>query len=322
MQPVIPSTQAPEVRTYFCPYCGWDYKDSSWTTDHVIPAAFGGPNKFAVVACRLCNGWIGKEIEQPILSTDSFKTALGEMLLSGERIKRRRNKRFISMNAVGLVYKGTFAKFRYDTKELTRQLVFFSEPDGLTPEQMLEKKRLMMLYPASDHDRNKQLELRLMDKLLLGCGHWLWGEKFSRSTYSALLRKQLREGTDEEEVLDMRPEEKHLVMKDEKGGEVDALDNAPDTTIGFFEEWGRFLGLVNLLGGYESLSSLGKLDPSIDLGIKRGIVVIARSTRNEVIRMNLDEYERFKDAEDGTQNAKTHGPTPNRDKILRHTSKN
>jgi hypothetical protein len=79
---------------------------------------------------------------------------------------------------------------------------------------------------------------------------------------------------------------------------------------------------VNLLGGYESLSSLGKLDPSIDLGIKRGIVVIARSTRNEVIRMNLDEYERFKDAEDGTQNAKTHGPTPNRDKILRHTSKN
>ena len=112
----MPTGRTKRVKRYFCPYCGKDYNDSSWTTDHIIPAALGGPRRFTVTACQSCNSKIGREIEQPTLASDSFKEALGELLISGARIKKRRKEDYIVLKATGLVYKNTLAKFFYDVK--------------------------------------------------------------------------------------------------------------------------------------------------------------------------------------------------------------
>jgi hypothetical protein len=147
-----------------------------------------------------------------------------------------------------------------------------------------------------DDERANQAQVRLFDKILLGSGQWLWGERFSRSTHSIELRDHLQNGIDYDKVLEIPPDEKHLALKDDMGKEVDALDNTPHATISIFEDEGDLWGLVNMLGGCESLVLLGKLDPSIDLGINKGVVVIAKSTENVVLKMSWDEYERYKDA--------------------------
>lgn len=285
------------VKRYFCPYCGKDYNDGSWTTDHIIPAALGGPRRFTVTACQSCNSKIGREIEQPALASDSFKEALGELLISGAKIKRRRKENYIVPKAIGLIYKNTLAKFFYDVKKRSKNILVITQPGGLTPKQLRQRKEGQIIMPVSvDDERANQAQIRLSDKILLGTGQWLWGERFSRSTYSTELRDHLQNGIDYDKVLDIPEDEKHLALKDDDGKEVDALDNTPHTTISIFEGEGHLWGLVNILGGYESLVLLGKLDPSIDLGINRGVVVIAKSTENAVLKMSWDEYERYKDA--------------------------
>ena len=75
----------------------------------------------------------------------------------------------------------------------------------------------------------------------------------------------------------------------------DALENVPHATIGIFEWENHLIGLVNLLGGYESMIMIGKTDSSINLGIKNdGIIVIAKSTANEVNKMTWQEYRKYK----------------------------
>ena len=84
----------------------------------------------------------------------------------------------------------------------------------------------------------EQVKARLADKILLGTGHWLWGESFSRSVYSKMLRDHLNNGIDIDELIELLPDEKYIAMLEDKK-EVDALDNSPHTTIGIFERGGN-----------------------------------------------------------------------------------
>lgn len=293
----MPTGRTAEIKRYLCPYCGKDYNDSSWTTDHIIPAALGGPRSFTITACKSCNNKIGREIEQPALASDSFRTALGELLISGATIKQRRKADSIVLKGMGLMYKNTLAKFFYDVKGRSRAINVISQPGGLTPEQLLQRKEFQIIMSVEeDGEQGKQAQVHLVHKILLGSGQWLWGERFSRSAYSTTLRDLLWNPIDFDKIIDVPSDEKHLTLKDDGGKEIDALDNTPHATIGIFEDDGHVLGLVNMLGGFESLVHLGKLDPSIDLGINRGVVVLAKSTENAVLKMSWDEYERYKDA--------------------------
>jgi len=293
----LPTGRIAEVKRYFCPYCGKDYHDGSWTTDHIVPAALGGPRRFAVTACKSCNRNIGREIEQLALASDSFRTGLGELLISGPRIKLRRKKDYIALKGIGLMYKNTLAKFLYDVKGQSRAINMMTQPGGLTPEQFAQRKEFQLIFPIDvDDEHIKEAQVRLVDKILLGSGQWLWGERFSRSAYATEPRDILQNGIDYDKVLDVPSDEKHVALKDDVGKEADAFDNTPHTTISIFEGEGHLWGLVNMLGGFESLVLLGKLDPSIDLGINRGVVVIAKSTENAVLKMSWDEYEQYKDA--------------------------
>jgi hypothetical protein len=292
----LSTDQTAEVKRYFCAYCGKDYNDSSWTIDHIIPAALGGPRRFAITACKSCNNKIGREIEQPALASDSFKDGLGELLISGARIKQRRKGDYIVLKGTALMYKNTLAKFFYDVKGRSRGINMITQPGGLTPEQFAQRKEFHIIMPSEDGEQAKQAQVRLVAKILLGTSQWLWGERFSRSAYATELRYRLQNGIDYDKVLDLPSDKKHIAMKDDVGKEVDALDNTPHATISIFEGKGHLWGLVNILGGFESLVHLGKLDPSIDLSIKRGVVVIAKSTENAVLKMSWDEYERYKEA--------------------------
>lgn len=288
------------MKRYFCPYCGKDYNDNSWTTDHIIPAALGGPRRFVITACKSCNNKIGREIEQPALMSESFKTALGELLISEPRIKLRRKVDYITLKATGLLYKNLLAKFFYDVKGQSQAIKVIPLPGAPTLEQLAQRKGLRLIMPViEDGERDKEAQAHLVHKILLGTGHWLWGERFSRSAYSTRIRDLLWNRVDFDEIIDIPSDEKHLTLKDDLGKEVDALDNTPHATITICEYDGDLWGLVNILGGFESLVHFGKLDPSIDLGINRGIVVIAKSTENEVLKMSWDEYERYKDAASG-----------------------
>jgi hypothetical protein len=222
---------------------------------------------------------------------------LGDLLISGERIKRRRKEDYIALKGSGLAYKNLLAKLLYDVKRRIRVIKVMPQSGDLTTEeQFAQQKNFQIILPVDvDDEHVKEAQVRLVDKILLGSGQWLWGERFSRSAYATELRDRLQKGIGHHKVLDVPSDEKHLALKDDVGKEVDALDNTPHATISIFKDEGHLWGLVNMLGGFESLVLLGKLDPSIDLGINRGVVVIAKSTENAVLKMSWDEYEQYKD---------------------------
>ena len=159
------------------------------------------------------------------------------------------------------------------------------------------------IIPAdNDTEKDTILLASLVSKIIMGTCCWLWGEEFARSSYGDSLRKSMWENR-MEHILELEPSDHHVTLmleESEKEGdienkEIDAFNNYPDNTIYIFIHGDVVFGLVNLFGEFESVLRIGKVNPEINFGAdQKGTVVIASTTKNQVLAMALGEYERFK----------------------------
>ena len=134
--------------------------------------------------------------------------------------------------------------------------------------------------------------LCLTNKIVLGTCAWLWGDEFLKSNHANYLRNRLKK-VDEHEVLEMKSDEKHLIVQDIP--EEDALNNQPHHSVLIGKLGNQVVGLINLFGRFESLTLIGNYDDKFKnwLG-ENGIVIISKSTANEVVKLTWDEYEKFR----------------------------
>ena len=95
------------------------------------------------------------------------------------------------------------------------------------------------------------------------------------------------------DVLKTESNEKHLTIPDIP--EDDALNNQPHHSVLIAKLGNQVVGLVNLFGSHESLKVIGDYNDNFKdwLG-ETGLVVISKSTANEVAKMIWEEYEHFK----------------------------
>ena len=134
--------------------------------------------------------------------------------------------------------------------------------------------------------------LCLTNKIILGTCAWLWGDKFLQSKHATYLRNSLKKVAIEE-VIEMNTNEKHLTLSDMP--EEDALNNQPHHSVLIGKLGNKVVGLVNLFGSYESLTVVGDYDEKFkDWLAETGVIIISKSTANEVIEMTWEEYEKFK----------------------------
>lgn len=293
-------------RGYFCPYCGKTYKNKDWSIDHIIPLEIGGPKMFKIISCSKCNNTIGTKIEQRAIHSPSIRDLLIQTQRDGFKIGSRRKKDYIPLHrGVGQSF-GMPVKMFYNPEDNSIAFDFLGKTKEGDLEGLLKSlneksgSRGQAIIPIDeDTDSDIEATLSLVNKIVLGVCHWLWGEKFSKSKYGDHLRESMNK-TDLEHVLKIEPSDRHFTLKtkDEKNNysiEKDALDNTPHHTICIFAQDNYMAGLVNLFGKYESLTLIGKMDKKLDfLKTQEGIVIIAKITENKVNKMDLNGYKKFK----------------------------
>jgi hypothetical protein len=100
----------------------------------------------------------------------------------------------------------------------------------------------------------------------------------------------------------MKASERHLAIKFEgdAGSEAlnknghDALDNRPHHSICIFREENIIFCLVNFFGELESMDFV--IDDALARKISDndGVVLIAKTTENSLVKMSLEEYQAYK----------------------------
>ena len=293
------------IKRYFCPYCGKDYEDNKWSIDHIIPLQIGGPKKFKILSCSDCNLKISREIEQLAIQTPSMRHQIIQARSNGFQIKTRRKIDNIPMHrGIGFSHRMP-VKMYYSIKEDSVCLGFMGNLlNDMTPEEFKNQLSSGQAIIPADNDTEKDTILlaSLVSKIILGTCCWLWGGEFARSSYGDSLRKSMWENR-MEHILELEPSDHHITLMPEESEEegdienkeIDAFGNCPDNTIYIYIYDDVVFGLVNLFGEFESVLRIGKVNLEIDIGIvQKGTVVIASTTKNQVLTMTLDEYKRFK----------------------------
>jgi hypothetical protein len=272
-----------------CPYCGGILSKKVKTIDHIIPKQIGGCNVFTILSCQDCNSELSK-IEQIAIGSQSISNLRAFEDESGHIIRSRRKKDYMQIQkSVGLAGRQTPVKFVYNNKTHLRELAFVRSPE----EGLLEKKTFLMLMPDDkDSEQEKTAVVSMANKIALGTCAWLWGDNFSKTDQANVLRKSMR-NMKEIEILDLGSDEKHLVL--EENAQKDALDNEPHHTILIAKWKSKVIGLINLFGSYESMVTVGDYDETFRewLG-EDGVIVISKTTINQVQKMTWKEYEKFK----------------------------
>lgn len=277
-----------------CPYCGKSLSKRPKSIDHIIPKQIGGANRFKIISCQNCNTEIGK-IEQRAMSTMAISSLLAEMGESGFNLKTRRKRDYIPLQkSVGLAGHSP-VKMYYDSKTRHRELLFLTSPDEKLMALMHEKGEFYMIGPRIGEDESEEDEIPLVSlasKIVLGTCAWLWGDDFSSTEQASNLRNTMRD-LEVDKILKMDSSEKHLELSDDPG--KDALDNQPHHSVLIGKLENIVIGLVNLFGSFESMISIGSYDDKFRNWIgDSGVVVIAKTTTNQVLKMTWEEYESFK----------------------------
>jgi hypothetical protein len=152
-----------------------------------------------------------------------------------------------------------------------------------------------MLGPDPEAEDSEEDEVSLVSlacKIVLGTCVWLWGDDFSNTKHASNLRNIMR-NVKVEKILKINSSEKHLELPDQLG--KDALDNKPHHSILIGKLENIVVGLVNLFGSFESMTTIGSYDDKFRNWIgDSGVVVISKTITNEVLKMTWEEYESFK----------------------------
>lgn len=273
-------------RLSICPYCGEPMSKKAKSIDHIIPKQIGGCNRFTIFSCSDCNSEISK-IEQKAMETAEIRTLIAEMGESGFSIRTRRHRDIIPLQkSVGLAGHSV-TKMYYNRKAHRRELVFLTPPDKF----FLEKGSIYMLVPSSAEE-DKVALVALASKIVLGTCAWLWGDEFSKTEQASIMRKRMR-NMETVDILEMDSSERHVELSENP--EKDALDNEPHHSILIAKLENIVVGLVNFFGSFESMTTVGNYDEKLRSWIgDNGVVVISKSTVNQVLKMTWEEYERFK----------------------------
>ena len=277
-----------------CPYCGNTLSKRPKSIDHIIPKQIGGANRFKIISCQNCNAEIGK-IEQRAISTMAISDLLAEMGKSGFNLKTRRKRDYIPLQkSVGLAGRAA-VKMYYNSKTHEKELHFLSPPNEELIALMREKGTFYMLGPdlaAEDSEKDEISLVSLTSKIVLGTCVWLWGDDFSTTKHASNLRNRMRD-VKVDKIVKMDSSEKHLELSDDPG--KDALDNQPHHSVLIGKLENIVVGLVNLFGSFESMTVIGSYDDKFRNFIgDSGVVVISKTTTNEVLKMTWEEYESFK----------------------------
>lgn len=275
-----------------CPYCGESLSKRPKSIDHIIPKQIGGANRFTIVSCQSCNAEIGR-IEQNAMSTTAICNLLAEMGKSGFNLKTRRKRDYIPLQkSVGLAGRSPVKRY-YNSKTHQTELQFLTPPSKELLQVMREKGAFCMFAPAEeDSEKDETSLVSLASKIVLGTCVWLWGDDFSDTKHASNLRNSMR-NMKPDMILKIDSSEKHVELSDNPG--EDALDNQPHHSILIGKLESFVVGLVNLFGSYESMISIGSYDDKFRNWIgDSGIVVISKTTQNEVLKMTWEEYESFK----------------------------
>lgn len=291
-------------KEYYCPYCGKQFKNSEWTYDHIIPLGMGGPKKFKIISCFNCNHKISK-IEQKAIFAPSIRSQIINLGIDGHQITHRRKNELLPVHRMVGESGGKPVKLYYKTGDAHLSLVFLGDlPQNLTAEEYNQQfQHGQAIIPIDKHSSEEYKSLLiLVNKIFLGCGHWLWGKKFSESKIGCDLREKLLD-VDLKEVDEIDESDNHAIWDCSENEELigseishlDALDNHPDTTINFFQSGDLYFGLINILGEFESMIRLGSADAIKLFDDKdKGIIIIAGSTKNQMKKMTITEYEKYK----------------------------
>lgn len=275
-----------------CPYCGESLSKRPKSIDHIIPKQIGGANRFTIASCQDCNAEISK-IEQRAMSTMAIGDLLAEMGKSGFSIKTRRKRDHIPLQkSVGLAGRSP-VKMYYNCKTREKEMLFLRPPSKELMALIREKGEFYMLGPPEEDSEEDQISLvSLASKIVLGTCVWLWGDDFSNTNHALDLRNTMKD-VKVDKILEMDSSEKHLELSDNPG--KDALDNQPHHSVLIGKLDNFVVGLVNLFGSYESMISIGSYDDKFRNWIgDSGIVVISKTTQNEVLKMTWEEYESYK----------------------------
>jgi len=272
-----------------CPYCGESLSKRPKSIDHIIPKQIGGANRFKIISCQNCNAEIGK-IEQRAMSTEAISNLLAEMGESGFNLKTRRKRDYIPLQKSVFLAGHGAAKMYYNSKTHKKELHFLSPLNEEDVALMREKGTFYMLV-AEDSEEDEPL-VSLTSKIVLGTCVWLWGDDFSTTKHASNLRNMMRD-VKVDKILKMDSSEKHLELSDDPG--KDALDNQPHHSVLIGKLENIVVGLVNLFGSFESMTVIGSYDDKFrNLIGDSGVVVISKTTTNEVLKMTWEEYESFK----------------------------
>jgi hypothetical protein len=278
-----------------CPYCGNTISENDSSIDHIIPKQLGGPEKFKVISCITCNNKISK-IEQSSMRTLTANWLMAQMYEDGFEIKGRRKRNLIPLQKeVGVGFNAP-VKFYYDTKKKEKVLMILSPPQFPLNKDFLKDGSFVTITPVSayEEDTNEKMSLTsLTNKIILGSCTWLWGDKFSKTKQADELRERMW-NPDFDKIIEMKPSDKHIEHPNKPG--VDALENRPHHTIliGLITA-NMGIGIFNLFGSYESSTVISEVDDDFKKMInKLGIVLIPKTTKNEVLKMTWQEYEKFK----------------------------
>jgi len=275
-----------------CPYCGESLSKRPKSIDHIIPKQIGGANRFTIVSCQNCNAEISK-IEQHAMNTMAISDLLAEMGKSGFNIKTRRKRDYIPLQrSVGLAGRSP-VKMYYNSKTREKEMHFLSPPNKELMALIREKGTFYMLAPAAEDSEKDEISLvSLASKIVLGTCVWLWGDDFSNTKHASNLRNEMR-NVKVDKILKLDSSERHLELSDNPG--KDALDNHPHHSVLIGKLENLIVGLVNLFGSYESMTVIGSYDDRFRNWIgDSGVVVISKTTTNEVLKMTWEEYESFK----------------------------
>ena len=277
-----------------CPYCGNTLSKRPKSIDHIIPKQIGGANRFKIISCQNCNAEIGK-IEQRAMSTMAICDLLAEMGKSGFNLKTRRKRDYIPLQKSVFLAGHGAAKMYYNSKTHERELHLLSGQDEEFITLMREKGEFYMLGPdleAEDSEEDEISMVSLTSKIILGTCVWLWGDDFSTTKHASNLRNGMRD-VKVDKIFKLDSSEKHLELSDEPG--KDALDNHPHHSVLIGKLKNIVVGLVNLFGSFESMTVIGSYDDKFRNWIgDSGVVVISKTTTNEVLKMTWEEYESFK----------------------------
>ena len=275
-----------------CPYCGESLSKRPKSIDHIIPKQIGGASSFKIISCQNCNTEIGK-IEQRAMSTMAICNLLAEMGEFGFNIKTRRKRDYIPLQkSMGLAGRAP-VKFYYNSKTHKKELHFLSPPNKELMALIHGKGTFYMFIPEEEDSEKDEVSLvSLASKIVLGTCVWLWGDNFSNTKHASNLRNMMRD-VKVEKILKMESSEKHLELSDDP--EKDALDNHPHHSILIGKLENIVVGLINLFGSYESMTVIGSYDDKFRNWIgDSGVIVISKTTTNEVLKMTWEKYESFK----------------------------